>query len=292
MSGTEDVDLADDQTDPAAVAARLRAQLEKAQRRAAESDEARSQAMREAQQARQQVVQVTQVAHVAQADAVTHALTAGEQRMATLKSSYAAALRDGDYDKVADLQAEMSEMGAQLAGVRAQQQRAEQQRQQALQVPPRQVQQQQNDPVEQFISGRTPRTAAWLREHRDIAFRNGELSKRLQAAHMLAEDEDLKPDTDEYFSFIERNMGLEKNRQQQQSGAPPPKAGGQRTQSAAPPSREASYGGSRQQSTSISADVVRRAEWMGITPQELQRGIDETERGSGFINGNPYGRRA
>ena len=81
-------------------------------------------------------------------------------------------------------------------------------------------------------------------------------------------------------------MGLEK----QQTGDPPSPQRGAKAPGAAPPSRQASYGGAPQTKGYISPEVVKRAEWMGITPQELQAGIEETDRTGGWENGNPYRR--
>jgi hypothetical protein len=282
--------------DPVVVAADLRRRLNEATAGRQAAERAADAARREAAEARTTAVRNGEVAISAQADAVTNAVTAGESRMSALKRDLSAAMQAGDYDKVGDIQGEMSELGANLTIARAEKARMETQRADALRTPPptapRPAAATPADPAEAFIATRTEATANWLRQHKDIAFRDGQVSKKLQAAHMLAEDEGHVPDTPPYFKFIEAQLGMNKPPAAAAPQNPSNGQGGRRTAPAAAPARTADYGGGdRPRSGYISPDVVERAEWMGITPQELQAGIEAEERSGGFINGNPYGRR-
>ena len=106
-----------------------------------------------------------------------------------------------------------------------------------------------NDPVEQMIEqGRLdPRSANWLRQHREFA-QAGPNNDKLQRAHAYAMSHDgVVPASDEYFRLLEERLGIREpagdggaddggGRQaaQQQRTTPPP---------AAPVSRAASMGG-------------------------------------------------
>jgi hypothetical protein len=281
---------------PVAVAADLR-------RRLNEATHARHAAERRAQEAQQQVgearataIRNGEVALSAQADAVTNAVTAGEARMNTLKRELTAAYGAGEYEKVSELQGEMSELGAQIVSARQEKARMEAQRAEQLRTPPpqqRQAAPPPADPFEQFVSTRTPATAEWLRKNREHAVGpDGMPNKKVQAAHLMAEDAGIPADTPEYFQAIEKHLGMHKPSAPAAQN-PSNGQGGRRIAPAAAPSRGSDYGGGQQpRSSYISPEVVDRAEWMGITPQELQAGIDAEDRSGGWINGNPYnGRR-
>ncbi len=71
-------------------------------------------------------------------------------------------------------------------------------------------QQQPIDPVEKYIGNRTQQTAKWLREHREYVT-DPKKNAKLTGAHYDAIGEDLKPDTAEYFEFVEKKLGLRKD---------------------------------------------------------------------------------
>jgi hypothetical protein len=64
------------------------------------------------------------------------------------------------------------------------------------------------DPVEAFIAAKTAPSQRWLREHRDLV-EDPHKFARVNAAHFSAVAEGLRPDTDEYFSHLNRHIGLQ-----------------------------------------------------------------------------------
>jgi hypothetical protein len=64
-----------------------------------------------------------------------------------------------------------------------------------------------SDPVERFAATLTPRSANWVREHRDL-MANPRTNAKVTGAHNFAVSEGLTPDSDEYFDYIERAVGL------------------------------------------------------------------------------------
>jgi hypothetical protein len=79
------------------------------------------------------------------------------------------------------------------------------------------------DPVEAYLSSRTPASQAWLRQHRDMVTANGPAPK-LVAAHWDAVSNNLQADTPEYFAHIEQKLGftqVSKRSDKQQDQAAP-----------------------------------------------------------------------
>ena len=65
------------------------------------------------------------------------------------------------------------------------------------------------DPVEAYIAGRTEQTAGWLRAHREW-ITDTRKNQKLTAAHHDAIADGLSPDTPEYFTHVEKFIGLRK----------------------------------------------------------------------------------
>jgi len=63
------------------------------------------------------------------------------------------------------------------------------------------------DPVEAYCANRTEPTQRWLRAHREWVMDPAK-NARLTAAHYDAVEEKLVPDTEAYFEFVERAIGL------------------------------------------------------------------------------------
>lgn len=73
---------------------------------------------------------------------------------------------------------------------------------------------QTDDPVEAYVANRTPQTAAWLRAHPEFVTDQRKNAK-LNAAHFDATGDGLHPDTPEYFTHVEKFIGIAKT-----NGAP------------------------------------------------------------------------
>lgn len=66
-----------------------------------------------------------------------------------------------------------------------------------------------DDPVEAYVANRTPQTADWLRKHPEWVTDQRKNAK-LTAAHYDATGDGLQPDTPEYFTHIEKFIGITK----------------------------------------------------------------------------------
>ncbi len=63
------------------------------------------------------------------------------------------------------------------------------------------------DPLEDHFSRFTDRTAAWMREHKDWVT-DPKKNAKVTGAHNFAIAEGFTPDTDEYFEYVEKMIGL------------------------------------------------------------------------------------
>lgn len=186
----------------------------------------------------------------------------------TLKKDYAAALGEGDFDKAADIQLQMATVAAQMNNVEGAKHRIEHEKKN----PP-----QNNGGVDKegYIAKQTPRTAAWLRQHPEY-FENPALQSKVTGAHHLAVGNGLQIDSDEYFSFIEKQTGMDTGAAQEQHDPPPhqqrpgPKPG-PRTP-AAPPTRDGAAlqrpANLRPGERFIPAEMRAAAEMCGNTPEQ------------------------
>ena len=68
------------------------------------------------------------------------------------------------------------------------------------------------DPVDVYAERLTPKSAAWLRDHPEVVDR----IPRLTRAHEDALEDGLAPESPEYFSYIEKRLGV--GRQRSDSG--------------------------------------------------------------------------
>lgn len=139
--------------------------------------------------------------------AVTNAITTAKAGIAEAKRRLSAAYESGEFEKAADISAEIAAFAADIKAYERDKAAAELH----AKEPPKKAIQQNKDNVgiEQEISGYTPRSQAWFREHPDCVT-DKRLRSKVTAAHYEAESEGYVPDTDAYFSFINERMGFTK----------------------------------------------------------------------------------
>jgi len=214
-----------------------------------------------------------------QIDLLTNAIGAVKQANESLKKEYSAALGAQDFDKVADLQLEMSTNAAKLLALENGKARLEKE------PKPTPRQQQQQDMVEEFAGRCSPPAAAWVRAHPDYV-RDAHKNRLMLAAHELALAQDIKADTDEYFEAIEKTLNLRKpvpngngngnghdpdhNAEidpMSDAARPKPKA----APAAAPVSRSGTGAGARPNTVTLSPQEVEIAEMNGLTPEEYAK---------------------
>ena len=128
------------------------------------------------------------------------------------------------------------------------------------------------DPVEAMASNLTPRSAEWVRAHPEFA-RDQVLTRRMVRAHEDAIDEGIRPDTDEYFEYVETRLKVRQAPVQQQEAAlseASTSTSGRRAAAppAAPVSRSGTGTGSRPNVVTLTRAEQEAARDMGMTPKE------------------------
>lgn len=236
-----------------------------ATRRAQQAEEDRRRYEERAQQGERSVKQ----ANLAMLD---RAIEASDAAMANLKREMAAAYQEGDFDKVANCQAQISEAAAQKVQLVTGRRQLEAMPEQVVQ----QQQQQHADPFEAALTNYTPRTQSWIRNHPDV-LRDPKTMQRAMGYHNLATAEGYVPDSDAYFDFLEQQLGYKENTQQNQRQDNP-----QRKTVAAAPGRSGVPGSTRNGSSLSVRDMtpamMEAAKMADITPEEYLKNYQELIR--------------
>lgn len=196
-------------TELQAETAREKAGREAAERRATNEAQARHAAQAEVAETRTEIAET-------RLGTVEQGIAAATTEADAAQSEYTTAMEAGDWKKAGDAQRKMAK--AESTKVRLEEAKvdleiqkiAPQRTQQRTEAP-----QQQVDPVEAFISGRSAPTAKWLRDHPDDARALATNSDPRRAAKLNAADSDavaegFARDTPEYFKHVESFLGITK----------------------------------------------------------------------------------
>ena len=183
-----------------------------------------------------------------------------------LTNQYAEAMAAGDFNVAAKIQRAMSTNEAKLLQL--------QNGKAAMESRPKQQAPSYSDPVEQFASQLSARSAEWVRNNPQCVT-DPRLQQKMVAAHNLAVADGFRPDTDEYFGFIEDTLRLNRrsnDRQEQEVDSPLSSASKsvsrQAAPAAAPVNRE---GNGRQNVVRLTPAEVEMAKTFGQTPEEYAR---------------------
>lgn len=192
--------------------------------------------------------------------------------------AYAEALQAGDFERAAEINNVISMNNAKLLqlenGRVALEQRSQEARQPKAPPPP-------SDPVEAVASQLSPRSASWVRAHPECV-KNPKTYTKMIGLHNIAVADGLQPDSDEYFDYIETQLGYKQRQRQQdveqdedpQAQAAKPMA--RRAPPPAPPSR----GSGNTNRITLSAAQREAAAISGLTDEEYARNlIAEKKRG-------------
>lgn len=209
----------------------LKAQLEAEKRRVEQERIARQRAEQYAQQQLQEAQYAKTETQDSNLRVIINAIDAAEQAAANAERSYAEALAAGDYAGAAKIQRGMAQIESQLLqynNAKATLEERLQQNQGRVETP--QYQPMPQDPVEAMAARLTPKSAAWLRQHPEVANQVPKLTAAHQAAVNL---EGLEVESPEYFAYVEQKLGITE-------AAPAPKAAKKSAMSSAPVSSASS----------------------------------------------------
>lgn len=195
---------------------------------------------------------------------VTTAIEKFEQQNEVLKANYAQALADQDFKAAADIQMSMSENAANLVSLR--------QGADAIKKAPKPQLRVQPDIVDAFVQNMTPQSAAWVRAHPEFV-RDPRKNAKMIAAHNFIKD-DVKVDSDEYFSKIEEMLGLQKTIEKTDEVDPMADAAKpvrKAAPAAAPVTRSGNGAGKRPNQVTLTADERQAARDSDMTDEEYAR---------------------
>lgn len=238
------------------------------------SEAARLEAENRARQAATLVDQEARRADSSDLQVIEGAINAIQQNNAVLVANKRALMAQGKWDAVCDIDLKIADNAAKLLRLEEGKQALEPTVRNPQPRHPQQ-QQQQTDLVEQYAAGLNPRSAAWIRSHPEFVTDQTKL-KKLEAAHYAALGQEIVPDTDEYYTFVEGKLGLsgaathasttQKEEPTVMSDAA--KSKGNRTAApppAAPPTRTAA---TNRQRVTLTGEEMEAAKASGLTPEE------------------------
>ena len=239
--------------------------LEALKKRLEEERLARLNAEKRAQDASQRAYQASNEVQDVNLQLVKNAIDTLHNNSQNLKSQYAEAMSMGDYDRAAELQESMSSNSAKLLQLEQGKTALENQPKQKAPEP-----EYASDPVERLAAALTPRSAEWIRRNPDYA-KNSRLYQKMIAAHNLVTADDIRPDTDEYFSRVESILGINGS----DAGDSPMSSASKPTQHRSPPaapvSRSGTGTGTRPNVVRLTSQEREIASMMGMTDQEYAR---------------------
>ena len=196
---------------------------------------------------------------------VVNAIDTVSRDQELMKQAHTYALQNGDFARATEIQSEMSANSAKLLQLENGRQAMENApRQPEPQMPP-------TDPVEDFASRLSPRSADWVRKHPEFV-RDQRLNAKMIAAHNLAVADGIPTDTDEYFEAIEETLKVTpKPAQNDTDDQYAAKA--VRRRDAAPAAAPANRGGQSASSNVVRLSAAERemAEMMGMKPEDYAK---------------------
>lgn len=262
---------------------KLKKQLADEKIRADSERDARIAAETDASEARAAEAKAKGDAQGTQLDMVKNAIASATQNKDVLKQRLRDARAAGDVDVESDIVDAMAENASNLASLK--------QAQKHLESAPKPEVRRAVDQVEQFASqvaaNGFPRSAAWVKNHREFIVDPAKHRKMI-AAHELAMADGLVADSDEYFDAIEETLKVKAAPREEvkldddptadTAAAPAAKPGRQAAPASAPVARSGNgtngtSSGSRR-TMKLSPEQVEAAAISGLTVEEYAKNLD------------------
>lgn len=244
----------------------VQVQLKKLQQKLEEERQARREAENRARNAAEQANRAYSEVEDTNLQLVVNAIDTVRRENEILKSHYKEAMSVGDYDRAAEIQESMGANSAKLLQL--------ENGKAAMEARPRQQQvPSYSDPVEGFASRLSPRSAEWIRKNPQFVT-DQRLQQKMIAAHNLAVADGYRPDSDEYFEFVEDTLKI--RRQQQQEAAAevesPLSSAAKVAPKPAPPAAPVNRSSSpRANTVRLSGAEAEAAKMFGMTEQEYAK---------------------
>jgi len=238
----------------------LKEQLEAANRARVEAEYRAQESDRQAQKADMNTQQ-------ANLYTISSAIDAQRREVEIQKATLAAALSNGDHQQAAEIQYAMSETSSRLQQLQLGKEALEKE----IKNPPQKQYQAPVDPVEQFASQLSPRSAAWVRAHPQCVT-DPRLQQKMIAAHNIAVADGIPADSDDYFQFVEDTLKISPKRQEAQESAMSDASAPVQRRTAPPATPVSRSGtGTGRQTARLTKEEAEMAKMMGQTPEEYAK---------------------
>jgi hypothetical protein len=251
----------------------LKKNLEREKRRAEDAE-------RRAYEAHQKAKAADENTAEAQYQLVVNAIETVKERSEALKTAYAESMSVGDYTKAAEIQNAMAVNANQMEKLKDGKKAMQQAMKDAEAQPVQQVSPSRGSIADQWadsLESNSPRSADWIRNSKDIIRSDKDVRKAMRA-HEDAVEDGLRPETDEYFEFIEMRLGKQKQAPVEQhvesASESPMSVASAPTQkrSTQPPPAPVSRGNSPRPNTMrLTKEEAETARSMGFTPEEYAK---------------------
>lgn len=258
----EDAPLAaqNDDGDPVAALKKMEEKLKREKKKSERSERERERAEQIAQQAMAEAGENRRHVMVA-------ALNQVKMDTDRLMNEYAEAMSINNFDEAAKIQAQMSQNA-----VRAAQFEAEIDNFRRQEAPA-----QSGSQLDQIIKSVSPESARWLKQNREH-LNDDKAIRRMFRAHEDAVDDGIKPDSNEYFEFIEKRLGItddyeepapkRRKQEEQDDDEPMSTAAKPAARSAPPPPAPVERYGNRPNVVRLSRAEAETAKMLGMTEKE------------------------
>lgn len=244
----------------------VQVQLKKLQQKLEEERQARREAENRARDAAEQANKAYSEVEDTNLQLVVNAIDTVRRENEILKSHYKEAMSVGDYDRAAEIQESMGANSAKLLQL--------ENGKAAMEARPRQQQvPSYSDPVEGFASRLSPRSAEWIRKNPQFVT-DPRLQQKMIAAHNLAVADGYRPDSDEYFEFVEDTLKIRRQQQREMAAEveSPLSSAAKVAPKPAPPAAPVNRSSSpRANTVRLSAAEAETAKMFGMTEQEYAK---------------------
>jgi hypothetical protein len=238
----------------------LKRQLAEAQAERDQASNRATEALRHAREAETKATQAVGHTLASQIDSVDSAIAVSKSEADQAQRAYAAAMEIADYDAAAKQQRIMSRAEAEI--MRLQDGKAvlaDRHKKVSEQPQRREVPSGVEGMLDGIIEASSAKAQTYIRKNRSSLSSEKHVN-RMIAAHQLAVNSDVEPDTEAYFSFIDKQMGW---------GEKDPETPARKVQNksfAAPTSRDSNPGVNNGRTVTLTKEQVAIAKEMGVSP--------------------------
>ena len=244
--------------------------IEKLKKKLKKEKEARRDAEEKARLAAFQAQRASVEVEDTQMHLVANAIETVKRDNEILTANYAEAMRNGDYETGARIQIAMNQNEAnlkQLEDGHIRMQNEARTKPPVPQEPPQVLKPKQQ--VDQIITQVSKPSAQWLKTHRDHFDSESKIRKMFNA-HQEAVDDGIKPDSTEYFRYIENRLNINTD---DPGESPMSSASKPSSRQAPPPSAPVNRDGGRKNVGWLTPAQAEAAKSMGMTDKEYYNNL-------------------